>query len=107
MWNNHKHQVNLIWILCGAYLIYLGIKLLTAVCKEANEYEWIWLVAGVVFLGVGGYLFWREWKAYRRNALLKEEELMEEETDDPEIEAETEDWETEDTEKTDADEEEI
>ena len=66
--NGKKKQtgrVNYVWILAGGYLLYLATQLLYNVVKGTSDSPPIGIAGGTVFAVIGGFLLWREWKAYR------------------------------------------
>lgn len=66
--SNGKKQtgkVNYVWVLAGGYLLYLAAQLLINVIRGTSDTPAIGIAGGVVFLAIGGWLLWREWKAYR------------------------------------------
>lgn len=68
-------RMNVFQTLAGAYLAYLGCNLLYGVWKNGPDSTNLWIVipAAVLFLAVGGWLLWREWKAYKYAAAHKED----------------------------------
>ena len=72
--NNKGRQVNYIWAVAGGYLVYLGAKLLYEAFQGAAGHVWIGIVAGIVFIGVGGWLVFREWQAYRYRDVSSEQD---------------------------------
>ena len=66
--NGKKKQtgrVNYVWILAGGYLLYLATQLLYNVVKGTSDSPPVGIAGGTVFVVIGGFLLWREWKAYR------------------------------------------
>ena len=66
--NGKKKQtgrVNYVWILAGGYLLYLAAQLFYNVVKGTSDSPPIGIAGGTVFAVIGGFLLWREWKAYR------------------------------------------
>lgn len=64
--NSEKKQsarMNYVWVMAGGYLWYLSAKLLGGLGDAKNIF--LNLGGAAVFLPVGGFLLWREWKAYR------------------------------------------
>lgn len=58
-------RVNYVWILAGGYLLYLAAQLFYNVVKGTSDSPPIGIAGGTVFAVIGGFLLWREWKAYR------------------------------------------
>ena len=66
--NGKKKQtgrVNYVWILAGGYLLYLAAQLFYNVVKGTSDSPPVGIAGGTVFVVIGGFLLWREWKAYR------------------------------------------
>ncbi|MDY3985015.1 hypothetical protein [Dysosmobacter sp.] len=66
--SNGKKQtgkVNYVWVLAGGYLLYLAAQLFFNVIRRTSDSPAIGVTGGVVFTVAGGWLLWREWKAYR------------------------------------------
>ena len=66
-------QVNYLWVLAGAYLIYLGGELIYGVIKGESTLGLLGLLPAVAFIAVGGWVCLREWRIYRYGT--KEEQL--------------------------------
>ena len=62
---NGQRNVSYIWVLAGGYLIYLGGKLLWGFYQGGEGRAVVALLAGIVFMVVGGLVIRREWFAYR------------------------------------------
>ena len=58
-------RVNYVWILAGGYLLYLAAQLFYNVVKGTSDSPPVGIAGGTVFAVIGGFLLWREWKAYR------------------------------------------
>ena len=56
-------RTNAFMILAGGYLLYLAYQLIAGI-QESGQYA-LSIGAAVLFTAVGGWLLWREWKAYR------------------------------------------
>ena len=76
-------QVNYLWVLAGAYLVYLGGELIYGVIKGESTLEFFGILAAVVFILVGGWLCLREWKIYRYGA-KEDQQQTEELPEEPE-----------------------
>ena len=66
--NNGKKQsgkVNYVWVLAGGYLLYLAFQLFANVFRGASDSPATGITGGAVFLLMGGWLLWREWRAYK------------------------------------------
>ena len=64
---NEKKQtgkVNYIWVLAGAYLIYLAYKLLRGLSRGETSPGFA-IGFAVLFVVVGAMVLYREWKAYK------------------------------------------
>ena len=53
------------WVLGGGYLVYTAYKLIRDLIKGQSEMYVLSILAAVVFAAVGGWMMWREWKAYK------------------------------------------
>ena len=62
---NQTGRVNYIWVLAGGYLIYLAYKLLRGLFLGEVENQGLAIGAAILFIAVGAYAFYREWKAYK------------------------------------------
>lgn len=60
-----RGRTNPFWLLAGGYLLYLAFQLFQSLWKGEASNPLVNVGGGVVFVGVGCWLFWREWKAYR------------------------------------------
>lgn len=58
-------RANFVWVLGGGYLVYTAYKLIRDLVKGQSEMFALSVVAAVVFGAVGGWMLWREWKAYK------------------------------------------
>lgn len=56
-------RVNYIMVLAGGYLLYTAYQLFRGL--KATEHILLSVCGGVVFAAFGGWLIWREWKAYQ------------------------------------------
>ena len=73
-------KVNYVWVLAGGYLIYLGGKLLWECYKNVNANPVICVIAGIIFMVVGGLVIRREWFVYRNS--IQNPETDEEEAEE-------------------------
>ena len=64
-------KVNYIWVLAGGYLLYLAFKLLVNIPDAPNLL--VNIGGGGVFLAVGGWLLWHEWRAYQYGLAHKDD----------------------------------
>ena len=90
--NGKKKQtgrVNYVWILAGGYLLYLATQLLYNVVKGTSDSPPVGIAGGTVFVVIGGFLLWREWKAYR--FALKHQDDPSTWSDEPQTENDDED----------------
>ena len=62
-----RGNVNYVWVLAGAYLIYLGGRLLYGLYRDGGDglSPWIAVPAALVFAAAGIFLLRREWMAYK------------------------------------------
>ena len=60
-----RGRVNYVWVLAGGYLLYTAVQLFKGAAKGETDYPALGIIGGVVFAIVGGFMLWREWKAYR------------------------------------------
>ena len=58
-------RANFVWVLGGGYLVYTAYKLVRDLLKGQSEMFALSMIAAVVFGAVGGWMLWREWKAYQ------------------------------------------
>lgn len=58
-------RANYVWVLGGGYLVYTAYKLIRDLIKGQSEMYVMSILAAVVFAAVGGWMMWREWKAYK------------------------------------------
>ena len=58
-------KVNYVWVLAGGYLLYLAAQLFFNVIRGTSDSPAIGIGGGVAFLAIGGWLLWREWRAYK------------------------------------------
>ena len=58
-------RTNVFRVLAGGYLLYLAYQLLRSLVQGGAENPAVNIGGGAVFLAVGGWLLWREWKVYR------------------------------------------
>ena len=63
--NKQTGKVNYIWVLAGGYLIYLAYKLFRGLFREEIDNPTLAIGAGILFIAVGAYALYREWKAYK------------------------------------------
>lgn len=56
-------RVNYVWVLAGGYLLYTSFKLIRGLGESGHLL--ISIGSAALFAAVGGWLLWREWKAYR------------------------------------------
>ena len=62
---NQTGRVNYIWVLAGGYLIYLAYKLLRGLFQGDVDNPPLAIGAAILFIGVGAYALFREWRAYK------------------------------------------
>jgi hypothetical protein len=86
-------RVNYFWIAAGAYLIYLAFRLIDDLRRGTGGRAFISVPASIVFVVVGAFLFWREWKNYQagKDAGEEDEDLdpVEDEEDEETADGET------------------
>lgn len=58
-------KVNVFRVLAGGYLLYLSYCLARDLMKGVGNSAPLAVVGIIVFVAFGGWLLWREWKAYR------------------------------------------
>ena len=63
--NNQTGKVNYIWVLAGGYLIYLAYKLFRDLFKGDAPNVGLSIGCGILFVVVGAYALYREWRAYK------------------------------------------
>ena len=73
--NKPQGRPNYVRPLAGAYLVYLGGRLLYGFWKDgADDVPPAVLIgAAVVFIGVGGWLVWGEWQRYKYELAHKDD----------------------------------
>lgn len=78
-------------VIAGGYLAYLGVTLCRDVLKARPDNYVLFLIAGVVFIGVGGYLAFINLKemAIANKANHENEEELEEDSEQDVIEEDT------------------
>ena len=59
-------KINLVWVLAGGYLIYLGFRQFLDFYRGETAYPMLSVGSGAVFVIVGLLLLLREWRAYHR-----------------------------------------
>ena len=72
--------------LAGGYLVYLGIQQFLAVFRQEASLPWLNVLAGLLFVAVGGLVALREWKAHKALTAKSKEDA--EETEEAEGEEE-------------------
>ena len=60
-----RGRVNYVWVLAGGYLVYIAVQLFKGAAKGETDYPALGIIGGVLFVAFGGFMLWREWKAYR------------------------------------------
>lgn len=75
-------KINLVWVLAGGYLIYLGIRQFLGWYRGDTAYPALGLASGAAFVGFGAFLLLREWRNYRRREEPADESA---ESVDPEV----------------------
>ena len=58
-------RANYVWVLGGGYLVYTAYKLIRDLIKGQSEMYVMSILSAVIFAAVGGWMLWREWKAYK------------------------------------------
>ena len=58
-------RANFVWVLGGGYLVYTAYKLIRDLINGQSEMYALSIVTAVIFAAVGGWMLWREWKAYK------------------------------------------
>ena len=84
-----RGTVNYVWVLAGGYLVYLAFQLLRGVFKGETDYPVVGILGGAAFAASGGWLLWREWKAYK--FAMDHKDDPETWSDEPEAEEQDED----------------
>ncbi|MGO5053531.1 hypothetical protein ACTQ6A_13675 [Lachnospiraceae bacterium LCP25S3_G4] len=77
---------NILRLIVGGYLIYLGGSLFMDVLKEKPNNYVLFLIAGVFFIAVGGIIIFLNLKSALHSSTNTEEESEEEENEDNKIE---------------------
>ena len=72
---NEPRRTNYVWVLAGIYLLYLGGSLFKSVWKGEATNIAVNIAAGAVFVSVGVVLCLREWRIYRYGS-KEEQEAM-------------------------------
>jgi len=72
--NGGQRGVNFIWPLAGGYLVYLGGKLLWMCFKGEQSSTVLSLLAGILFMVIGGLVIVREWHIYRNGPQQEDQE---------------------------------
>ena len=66
--------------LAGGYLVYLGVQEFIMLFRKQATLPWLNVLAGLLFIAVGGVVVVRQWKAHKAlNAPAAPEETEEEE----------------------------
>ena len=66
--------------LAGGYLVYLGIQQYVLLFRKEASLPWLNVLAGLLFIAVGGVVVIKQWKAHKAlNAPAAPEETEEEE----------------------------
>ena len=66
--------------LAGGYLVYLGIQQYVLLFRKEASIPWLNVLAGLLFIAVGGVVVIKQWKAHKAlNAPAAPEETEEEE----------------------------
>ena len=74
--NPNQHQrgsVNYIWVLGGGYLLYTAYELFLSLFKGEAVRPWLNILGGGLFVAVGAWMLWREWKAYQYGKAHKDD----------------------------------
>ena len=87
--NKKSGKVNYVWVLAGGYLLYLAAQMFLNVIRRTSDSPAIGIGGGLVFTVVGGWLLWREWKAYK--FAMDHKDDPETWSDEPEAEEQDED----------------
>lgn len=70
---NPKRRFSYVWPLAGLYLVYLAYRLVRNVLDGATAYPGMALAGAVLFLAIGGFLLYREWKTYQYDLAHKDD----------------------------------
>ena len=54
-----------LWAVGGGYLVYLGIQQFVLLWRKEASIPWLNVLAGLLFIAVGGAVLVREWKAHK------------------------------------------
>lgn len=54
-----------LWAVGGGYLVYLGIQQFVLLWRREASIPWLNVLAGLLFIVVGGAVLVREWKAHK------------------------------------------
>ena len=58
-------RANYVWVLGGGYLVYTAYKLIRDLIKGQSDMYVVSILSAVIFAAAGGWMLWREWKAYK------------------------------------------
>lgn len=68
-----KRRVSFVWPLAGLYLLILAYRLVRNVVDGTTSYPVMAIAGAAVFAGIGGFLLYREWKAYQYDLAHKDD----------------------------------
>ena len=71
--HQERGNVRYLWIMVGAYLAYLGYQQFQLLIQGESTHPVIGVIAGIVFIAVGGMVLWREWDAWRWSQAHKDD----------------------------------
>ena len=66
-------RVNYVWVLAGGYLLYLAFQLFRNVAAGTSDQPPVGIAGGLAFTAIGGWLLWREWRAYQYGVTHKDD----------------------------------
>ena len=75
--NNGRREVNYLWLVAGAYLLYLGGDIILKTLRGEDGGGILSTLAAIVFLLAGIWLCLRELQAYRRGRQTESDETRE------------------------------
>lgn len=68
-----KRRFSYVWPLAGLYLLYLAYQLVRNALDGTTAYPVMAVAGAVVFIAIGGFLLYREWKTYQYDLAHKDD----------------------------------